>query len=824
MYYLYPNSYKAIYLDGRLSDEEVAQFPHVYNNFNEVMNNLVNGTAADPMVVYIAPYVYWIHDPDSPLTAEAYGIVKSCAYLHLIGLTEDARNVVIAANYGHNEGYYGGNWTMFNLSGDGLTLKNLTFGEYCNVDLVYPLDHSLDRAKRTDNITQGQIGNYSGDKLFAYNVRFISRLNMMPFISSRRALYYKCHMESTDDSLNGSSQAVYLECDFEFYSSKPWGGSSGVTLLNCDMKIIRNNVLNSVTQYLSKGAGRFNVIDSRFTFDGPDVPVYIGWSDILADNFRSYYSNVTVNGEPTTFDGGGKYPLSGIDITGTDFLRAYKLVDDDGNVIYNVYNLLRGRDGWDPLNQKEIVEALNGQDVATTLTVTASKTTIETGADSATVSFSLTGPQSTNYANGVTFEFIVSEAQQQYVNLSVSSDGLRCTVTGNNQEELPVVVIIRVVASTGHEAVAAITVKPSILPAPTFIEEPTVVQNEDGTAEVFYELDLGGRADMSRIIWSVSDSPDGSNPIEIAYGRGNNPLKKIELNKGYAGKYLIVSVEGKHIRSNYGPAVKVISSTPLNGNLIPERDRLTTDFSSFSTNAQTQLLDGFFTIDGYIPADTQPGYIPLDSTEVSTKYSATVNNWTQTNNNSWAYGTGTKNGVLDYSGIYQTVRGARLRYNAIGDTFGDMDVTLKLAPGKTASQGFGSDYQYMDIIIKFDNTTLTGFGLRIYRTSGDSCDFVLMEYRDGKNKEISDPVRSHVYLTECTVHIWTEGNVLRAHVETTQPQPQTAKDKGYAPVVDLTAEIVNNTYGDFCIQHTGTVGDNVTYIGFLDIIWKPIEQ
>ena len=127
------------------------------------------------MNVWIAPWVYWIHNPNSTSTSEAYGMYITCENLHITGLTDDPYNVVIAGNYGHNEGYDGGNWTMFSVETrptqphfkasiaekiqmcDGLTLKNVTFGDYCNVDLVYPLNPDLNVEKRTDNITQGQI-------------------------------------------------------------------------------------------------------------------------------------------------------------------------------------------------------------------------------------------------------------------------------------------------------------------------------------------------------------------------------------------------------------------------------------------------------------------------------------------------------------------------------------------------------------------------------------------------------------------------------------------------------------------------------------------
>ncbi len=824
---------KSIYIDGRLSDEQIEGYDYVYNSFKQAMSHLVDGTESDPMEVWIAPYVYWIHNPNSQSTSDPYGMYITCNNLHITGLTDDPYNVVIAGNYGHNEGYDGGNWTMFSVKGDGLTLKNVTFGDYCNVDLEYPLDPSLNVPKRTDNVTQGQIASYSGDKLYAENCNFISRLNMMPFNNSQRALYVNCHLESTDDSLNGSSKAVYLGCDFEFYSGKPWGGSSGVTLLDCTMEIVHYNVSDSVQQYLAKGAGPFTVIDSSFVSDY-EVPVTIGWSDVLSDTYRSYYSNVTHNGEQITFDDGGKSPDAGIDITGTDALKAYKLVGADGTVTYNVYNLLRGADDWDPLNQKDIVTAAQATDIPTSLKAYTSKNssawgttyvteaTIESGKDTVTLGYDIFGPQSTDYNASADVEWSISADDEQHVKLTPSEDGKTCLVEGINQDEEAALVIVTATNKSGLKGVVALTVRPTILPAPEFTSQPVIVQNDDGTAQVNYELDLGERADMSRIIWSVCDDAQGTNPIQIAVGRGNEPLKKITLEQAYVGKYLQVSIERKHIRSEYAPADVVTSSTPVAQTGITVKDTLSTDFSTFPTAAQTELIAGMWTVDGYCPADTQEGYIPLDGTEVSGKYSDKVaGKWTpeHVTNDAWAYGTGAKNGFLDYSGLYQTARGARLRYTPVGDSFGDMDVTLKVAPGKTASQGFGSDYQYMDIMIKFDNSTLTGYGLRIYRTSGDSCDFVLMQYADGKSKEICEPVRSSCYLTECTVRVWTENGKLNAHVESSQPQTSGAAEKGYAEKVDLTADITANAYGGFCLLHAGTVGDNATYLGSLNISW-----
>lgn len=803
-----------LFVDGSLSDEKVEGLENVFNTFNAAIEAAVDGTEETPMNIWVAPYVYWIHDPDSESTTNPFGITKSCKNLHITGLSDRAENVVIAANYGHDEGFAGGNWTMFSITGNGLTLKNITFGDYCNVDLVYPLNPELNRAKRTENVTQGQIGSYNGDKLYAENVRFISRLNMMPFISNARALYVNCHMESTDDSLNGSSKAVYLNCDFEFYSSKPWGGSSGVTLLDCDIKVTHINVGDSVQQYFAKGAGPFTVIDCRIT-DNYKIPFTLGWSDILSNTFKSYYSNITRNGTPIIPDNGGTAPETAVDLTGKDALKAFKLTTDKGETIYNVYNLLRGTDDWDPLNQKAAVTALGAQDLPISMSASTDKRSIETGSqnDTANLSFRVSGPQATDYSAKASVTWSIKDADKTRAVLTPSEDGKTCTLQGANNEEEAVTVIVTAKSADGLEAAVAVTVSPSILPAPTFTTTPQIKLNENGTADVEYVLDLGERADMSRIVWAVCDDAQGTNAKTVAIGRSATPLKSIPLNKGYVGKYLKVTVEPKHIRSGYGDAVTAYSSAAVTDTGIPEMTKYDVDLSTISLETQTDYMPGLWMSDTYQPLDTKS-----DTQLHNGQFKA---NWSATGQAGWNYGTGAKNGYLNYTGIYNNVRGARLRYAPVGDTFGDMDVTLKIAPGKTAAQGFGSANQYLDVMIKYDVQNLTGYGLRIFRSSGDSCKFALMSYTQDQSAILTEvPVESSAFLTECTVHVWTQDGKLHAHVESTQAQPSTAADKGYAAEVDLTADITANTYGGFCIVHTGTTGDNSIYIGAISLEWK----
>lgn len=67
---------KAILLDNRLTDEEVAAHNYIYNNINKAIEAAKDGTEQEQMIIYIAPGVYWTHDPDSASTDKAFTIEK----------------------------------------------------------------------------------------------------------------------------------------------------------------------------------------------------------------------------------------------------------------------------------------------------------------------------------------------------------------------------------------------------------------------------------------------------------------------------------------------------------------------------------------------------------------------------------------------------------------------------------------------------------------------------------------------------------------------------------------------------------------------------
>lgn len=800
----------AIYVDGSLSDELAAQYPYVYNDITKALSAdaLKNGTADKPMTVYVAPYVYWIDDPAATDTVQKtegysvpYGMVVNSDYLTIKGLTGNPDNVVLAGNRGQSHAS-NGNYTMFRFNCSGaLTVKNITIGNYCSVDLDYPLMSELNQAKRTETITQAQLADVSGDKMFADNCNFISRLNLDPINGASRSLYNNCHFESTDDALNAN--AVYVGCDFDFYGNRPLYSSygTGSTFLGCTFNCKILNVEAEPTQFFTKEGGTITAVDCVYN-SNLSVPISIGWTKTPSTSLKCYQSNIIHNGQSITI--GGEGAKETVDMTGKSVLDAYKVVSG-GKTYYNTYNLLKGSDDWDPLGVKDVIKAAGQDTVATQLSITSDVTEIESGKETASIGGTVNYFYGTNdTTQKITYS--VSDEDKAYVKLTDNGDGT-CKVEGTNNDDAARKVIINASTESGLEAAVGITVKPSKIEAPAFTKAPVITNDGQGSLKVDYSLDLGSREDMSAISWYRCTDAEGSNPILVAVTRNDSPEYTYKLTAGDVGYYIMAKVESKNIRSDYGTPVNTVYDKAIGVKDVRSKN-FATDFSNFPNVKQSEIKAGFWTVDYNRPADTESfgSWQGADTEEP------------------WKYGT-TGNGCVG-AGLYEGTQGARLMYTPVEGTYGDMSLKLVVDPAKTAGQGFGSAGQYMDVLLKFDTSTLTGYGLRIVRTkaSSNAVTFVLVKYDNGTVTEISDEVIASCYATGCTISLKVEGNKLTAHVETPTEQLADQAAKGYPHVVDLTADIEVNSFGGVAIQHTGTVGSggwqNTTMLHNLNVTWE----
>lgn len=249
------------------------------------------------VTIYVAPSVYWIDNPDEPAVARPqmgdnipYGMKVKMNKVRLIGLSSDPKDVVLASQRGQTQGA-DGNFTMLHITGDDFQATNVTFGNYCNVDLDYPRDPRLNRKRRADAIVQAQLVICNGDRYRADNCRFISRLNLCPFAGARHATFDDCYFECTDDALCGTG--VYNHCRFTFFSSKPFYATSrqGAFFNDCDIHCKTHG-----TQYLTKMTSPVTLRNCRFTSDDPNLKVV--WTKKPNPKDKCYMIDCTLNGKP----------------------------------------------------------------------------------------------------------------------------------------------------------------------------------------------------------------------------------------------------------------------------------------------------------------------------------------------------------------------------------------------------------------------------------------------------------------------------------------------------------------------------------------------
>lgn len=796
----------AFYVDGSLSDAQAAQSPYMFRSFNEAMAKLNDGTSSDPMRVYLAPWVYWVDDPDDPqdrVTKEGQGapigLTIRCEALQLLGMSTDPRDVVLASNRGQTQGARG-NFTMFDFYGSDLVVKDLTMGNYCNIDLEYPRDPKLGRQKRNPAITQAQLAFCHGDRIYVENVRFVSRLNLTPLSGSKRILFVGCHFESTDDSLNHCG--VHLGCDLDFWGRQPFGSVDryGTVFMDCDFNVCHGEAVQAV----SKGVGRHSLVDVRYH---AGRMVQLGWTFRPEEWLRCYQYNISLDGAPA-FVGAAK-PYNTVVLDQKAQLFAYRLVEDDGTVLYNTYNLLRGDDAWDPQGIKARVEAVSRRDgrdysnIPTCLDMDVREASLQTGKGSVTLT--ATPMRHLGYPlHNQKVYWKVQPGYERFVTLS-NLVGETCEVTPVNREDKTQVFDVIAYTAEGLEVAAKLTVAPDFVPAPAFIKKP-VLRISGSEARVEYELDLQGRGDESLVTWYRCDDRKGGGAVPVSVSRMGGPRLSYKLTREDAGHYLMVGVAPKHLRCESGEEIRVVSKSRIKASGLPVTKVYSTDFSDFPCDNQLEIKPGYWTVDAFIPQDTRVYY--RHDPDLSQPC--------------WLYGTGI-NGAKGY-GIQQLQQGARLRYTPLPGKYGDMSVTWQVDPAKDGGQGFGSArQQYLDLFVKFDTRTLSGYAVRVIRTTkyANAVDVLLMKYTDGRTEPVSGPVTVDCFLTGCVLSVLMQGDELRATVSGPGRIAELASDPNVHHSAELSAKVEPNTFGGFGLQHTSTVGtESRILVHSVSVEWK----
>jgi hypothetical protein len=109
----------------------------------------------------------------------------------------------------------------------------------------------------------------------------------------------------------------------------------------------------------------------------------------------------------------------------------------------------------------------------------------------------------------------------------------------------------------------------------------------------------------------------------------------------------------------------------------------------------------------------------------------------------------------------------------------------------------------MDICLKFDTKTLTGYGLRFIRTPkyDRAVETYLVEYQNGTVAPLTPAEKCVLFRRGCKVVLVAEGDALRAEI-TNGDSVQTLSAVMPRP----------NSFGGIHLQHTGTTGASATVV------------
>lgn len=820
----------ALYVDQTLTENGT----YKYKTLQEAVAAAKPGTKENPTVIYLAPDVYWTDDytkPEDRDKDDLIGLIISQPYITLVGMTGNRDDVVIASDRGQNAGA-NGNFNTIGV-GDGFHAKDLTIGNYCNIDLVYERDTTKNHTKRQESITQAQAVTKAPnvtdmDEWYFENCSIVSRLNLFSRDDRpKRSLLKDCHLECTDDSLGTGYISLFVNCDFELYSNTPCGGASFYmqAFLGCRFT---TQLSDNKTITLCKNTKPFAFIDCEF---GGDMTGMEWKQSNFSNDIRQIVYNNTLNGSPFTIS--PSYPELSV-TPDEEQLKAFKVGSE-----YNVYNLLNGAgyDEWDPLNQKDKmpVGTWNIQFDYEGITKDVVPELEGNEADSLEV---------TPIVLGGTDKSVVWSSEDDTLKLTTLSNGHVIVKALNDTTENKTACLIAT-AANGMKKVLHFNVTPKINDAPVLKNnEVTLKEPADGKIQAVYELTDGGTVKENTLInWYRGSKEDGSDKVLVAQTTyvkdGAVPFDTYTLRLADVGNYIFCDVQPGRINSELGSVISSKASVKIKNTDVAENQKgvydvdlehlayieVANDTEENNYEWTNELVSGNWYGGFYLPVEYRAGGIWNDKIF---KPAAGEQAYTFAKGASGAEGT---------VGLQTTTQGARLVY--VDDVERkDMSMTITLSPHKTAAQGFGSAKQFMDIYFKYDAKTMTGYGLRIARVpdisdpalsnfAAKSCTFTLMEYKNGVATPLENAVVSTAFLPGCTVKFDMTGNVLKVDATTT-----TAQDSEYpaemAHEVHLSHTFTSdvNTYSGFGFQHTGTAGagksGNRTTIHSISVDYKGV--
>lgn len=710
--------------------------------------------------VYIAPGVYWtdetyrqgfpFDDSGFVIAPPNVGLTILGDDISFIGLSGDPDDVRIAGNRGEGGAKglgAGGSWYTLAVS-TGFRAENITIANYAQEDLVYLPDPSQNISKRIDSKNHAEVLTAAArgvDRMEFRNVRFVGYLNMMAGFSPKRAYFKDCFIQCTDDSVFGGGINVYENCTFHLCDNHPtWSGAAAGglnALLGC--KLIGMPMMTHPFLSLAKNAAPGNgaqasaiyaVIDCQFLGRIASVE----WENRVREDARYAVHGNTIGVARKPLVISASAPQLSVEYDGAA-LQAFKVGDE-----YNVYNLLKGDDGWDPKGQyspawepyanlpyrflvgftgKELDSALSGEGNRVVLTAAPA-------------------PLSSVDLRQVRWEYDTA-----LLTGSADPDAGTLTLSAKpNRTGAIVSAPVSCVLPNGVRAGVTLQIRPVPVAAPKL--RAPALRIQDGRALLSYRLDKPGFRDVSRVEWYRESGLGRTDGVHIGTSRNDaeglfqdDPCKSLTLTRYDVGCWLRAVITPKYAFSPDAPASVTVYS-----------QRAVRPEDVASAALETDFKNTFIA--------TEPR-------------AATVGRWFFDNETGtpdpWVWGTGS-NGSDGLWGLCNNMRQPEpplLVFAQEGD-YGDMSFTVDYSASKVEGQGFGGSGCYMDVMIKYDAAARSGYGVRIERVPAttNGTQWTLYRYDGDARTALTGGVLAATFMPQSRLTVSVSGNTLRVNAET----------------------------------------------------------
>ena len=736
-------------------------------------------TLPEGTVVYIAPGVYWT-DPTYrkgfPFDDSGFVIAPPNVGLRLlgdnlsfIGLTADPEDVRICGNRGEGGAKglgAGGSWYTIAVP-TGFRCENITIANYAQEDLVYPRDPSQNISKRIDSKNHAEVMQSSTrnvDRMYFRNVRFTGYLNMMAGFSPQRAYFKDCFFQCTDDSVFGGHINVYENCTFHNFGDHPVWSAAGPEGINAVLgcTFVGMPQMTLPTLYFAKMAAPGNgasatsiyaVIDSKFLGRIEAVE----WENKVREDARYAVSNNTIGTEGRPLVISPAHPQTSVEYSGRA-LEAFKVGDR-----YNIYNLLKGDDGWDPAGQNSAAWAPYANLPYRFLVGYTGK---ELHSDRNGEGNSLVLTAAPTPASSVDISTVVWKYDDALLEGTADPSTGKLTVAAKpNRTGAVIETPVECALPSGVTAGVTLKIWPVPVAAPV-LKSPSI-KIGGGSAVLSYKLDKPSYRDVSVIDWYRESAPGRTDGVHIGTSRNDpagffvdDPLKDYRLSKYDVGCYLrAVITPAYEFGSVPAAPVTVYSSRAISAKDVKDA-ALQTDFRHlYITREDKGAAVGrwFFDCDG-----------------------ETVDPW------GWGIGSNGSEGLWGLMNNTRSQVPSRMVFGQKGQ-YGDMSLTLNYSSGKVEGQGFGGSGCYLDVYIKYDPVSHSGYGLRVERVpaSSNATEWTLCRFEGDSAVPLTKGVLTASFMPQSTLCVSVEGNTLKVTASTASAITPLQSQQGLSQTTDI---------------------------------------